>query len=788
MRSIRRALSTVPRDGTVVVNGNATAAWLVSSIPVRMQAEIKEEARRRGYVSEEHILQAPPTRWEPPVPLAQIDTKSINHASALQRALRPTIERLNSDLATDVAEITNEGIANYRRVFGHVVTKRHFDRLIKRTLDRDHGAEDWSRLELFLPDRIATKRAPVVPIGFDESWRALFDIVEQFQNVTGPTHNELCLFWDAAFSTVEEFIREGDAEKGAKRKLRDLIESKMPFVRSKGRALERLIARKLARWREGGKTAAALSDLRQENSGREKAIEVPDDFRQRLLARAHQNCGHVAQSWREAIKEGWMPPEVAKAYPFDWEHKSYVPAAIRNALGTDLGILEALQIGPQKARLAGPYITRDYTGLASGKVFSADDLTAPIWFWIPDDNGNPALDSKGKVILTRGQCIPWICARSQYVITAQLIPGPGYDSVEILRGIARVHDEYGLPEVLYFERGIWRSRLIDGSIQDRGPWADYAYGLSTQGVTVRHAKPRNPRSKIVENVIGAIQRPMNRERGYAGRRPEECPEETKRQLQTVLRGDAHPGEFFYSHPEMVSLIARICDDFNEEPQNGAMLDGLSPRQAFEKFRESPPIEIPVEFRYLLARSRIETTVKANGVRVGKFFYKGEAAGALIGQRVIAWFNAEDPETICVTDLNSKNPVTLGRDIPVAAFDATPEELERAERLNHAQTKYQRTLYATLKKNFSEEFLRQRRRFVAPACSADLGSEMASQREASNVAARQQEKLRIEGNRYARKIGLENSGRRLDEGRVDAFRGLDRAGIKAANPYSYQEDK
>lgn len=773
----------MPNDSTVTVNGNATSAWLISSLPARLQAELVEEAKRRGYASEEHLLKAPPARWEPPCPLSQIEDKTIQEAALLQRALTPTLLRLHGDLASELSEIIAAGLADYQKIAGHKITKRHFDRLLKRTIERDHGAENWARLELFLPDRISVKKAAIIPIGFDNAWKPMLSLVAGLADKTAPTPEETCLFWDHALSCYESFVAAGRPEKRARRELRNVIEEKVPFITTRGRALEVKIKRALARWIEGGRTAAAVKDGREDNAGRPRATTLPAQYREKLLARAVLSAGGLSQAFRESQEERWCPPEVARAYPLRPDDKSYVPDTIRAELQPEIERLAPYAIGPRYAKLHGPYVDRDYSKMPSGVQFQSDDCTLPVYFYITNADGT--------VTLTRGQFLPWIDTRTTYIVTFQLIPEKSYDSIEIMRGIARLHDEFGLPDELYFEHGIWGSKLIDGSDRENVPWRDFAYGLSGVGVRVRHAD--SPNAKIVERVLGALQDRMNNLRGYCGRdEKRDCPEETKRALQLVKGGHAHPGEYFYSFEEWVRELERICNAYNAAPQNGKLLDGATPETAFVQLRSSPPIQLPPQLRYLLARHRREVTVKTNGVEIQigrrRFIYKDEQTGAKIGERVLAWFNPEEPDTICITDLNHKNPITVRRASVVDAFQASPEAIERAKQENAAQTKHARTLWGKLRRNFPEEFQRARRDIVlASADAVALGVSMDQQRQASNTQAQQQDKLRTKGDRLARKLGLENSRRRVDAEQVEALGELDRAGVKALNPFSYEEE-
>ncbi len=783
VRSVRRALSAIPTDGTLVVNGNTTVGWFVSSLPIKLQAELKEEARRRGYLSEEHILRAPPSRWEPDVPMSKLDEAAVRDAALLQRALTPTLQRLHSDTSAELSEIVAEGLAAYRKVIGHEITKRHFDRLLKRTIDRDHGAEEWSRVELFLPERIAVKKAPIISIGNHVAWQPMLSIVAQVAEKREATAEDLCLFWDHAFACYETLLAKGRSEKRARRDLRKVIEEKVPFISARGRALEIKIKRTLARWISGGRTAAAIKDKRGDNQGRPRASTLPVDYRDKLITRAVLTAGGLSQAFRESHEQGWCPADVARAYPINPDDKSYVPETIRRELQPEIERLAPLAIGPRYAELHGPYVDRDYTNMPSGVQFQSDDCTLPVYFYVTNADGS--------FTVTRGQFLPWIDTRTTFIVTFQLIPEKSYDSIEIMRGIARLHDEFGLPEELYFEHGIWGSKLIDGSDRENVPWKDFAFGLSGIGVRVRHAN--SPNAKIIERVLGALQDRMNNLRGYCGRdEKKDCPEETKRALQLVNGGSAHPSEFFYSIDEWVRELEKICNAYNAAVQNGKLLDGLTPEEAFVNFRKSPPIQLPPQLRYLLARHRREVTVKPNGIEIQigrrKFIYKDERTGSKVHERVIAWFNPEQPESICVTDLNRKNPFTVRRASAVDAYQADPEAIERAQRENAAQTKYVRTRWGQLRKNFPEEFQRARRdAVIAPRDAVALGIAMNEQQQQSNVAAQEHDRLRTKGNRIARKLGLDTAGRRITPDRVEALEKLDRAGVKATNPYAYEEE-
>ena len=164
-------------------------------------------------------------------------------------------------------------------------------------------------------------------------------------------------------------------------------------------------------------------------------------------------------------------------------------------------------------------------------------------------------------------------------IASSSCPAESFGSLDIVRSVVRLHDEFGLPPELYFERGTWQRSLVISGRGDEVPWKQRVYGLRDLGVRLSHAL--DPSAKVVERVLGALQNRMERERGYCGRdERRDCPEAVAKGKRAVEAGRCHPGECFYSYADWVARLNVLCDAYNDEPQGGKMLAGLSPRQAF----------------------------------------------------------------------------------------------------------------------------------------------------------------------------------------------------------------
>src|SRR5205085_2524122 len=103
-----------------------------------------------------HHCQVSVKTWLSPHPLRQLAGKEIERASLLQCALTSSLTRHGNNGLTN-AEFERLGVEDYRLTFGHSISTRHWRRLFKRTLDRDGGAKNWQRLEIYLEESPARR-------------------------------------------------------------------------------------------------------------------------------------------------------------------------------------------------------------------------------------------------------------------------------------------------------------------------------------------------------------------------------------------------------------------------------------------------------------------------------------------------------------------------------------------------------------------------------------------------------------------------------------------------------
>lgn len=687
----------VPPSGQVVVNGNAANAWTLAALPAPSQDKLAAEAQRLGYRNPEELLSAPATRWEPMIPLGEIAQPCIDNAVNLQRALRQVMD-LKSKGSVSNPELERSALENYRREFGHTVTARYIRRLIHRTIGRDGGAKNWNRLELYLPERPARKEAP--------ARTASKGLVEQFGEL--PAYIDSCGHpvseigvrgvWTLAFEQYGCLVRNGSTPKKAARMVREFLFAKGQFLAPSRAALLKAFQRKLAEWHISGGDPKSLRDGREDNGAH---FELPEDDRDLLINRAvFQYRGDVAPAWRDLVRQGFSDAVRARYSGKAWS-KSHVPTSIRESVGSEIEIFTVMHQGPRAFDQIRGHVNRSYEGIASLKCMVADDFTMPVYFYVPD--------GKGWFTLTRGQILIFIDFRTLCVLGWSLQPDRNYSSLTIRSLCTHVFGEHGVPSILQFERGIWESStLLKGRDAAALEFSEVAQGLREFGIKFIHSI--RARSKTVERVGGLLQDLMEAEPGYCGRdERRDAPESLRKQMAAVQGRQAGSLDNFYSYDDWNQRFANIVRQYNADPQQGRILDGLAPDAALVKFADKtdPPMQFTSAVRYLLAHDKRPVRVTMNGVsfKIGKkqFNYRGKEIAHLVGREALAWFDPENPEVLVVTNMNRENPICVARSKEPSALECTidPDSETLSQELARVadQASFMKARYNVVKSKF-----------------------------------------------------------------------------------------
>jgi hypothetical protein len=718
-RSVLESLKHASPSGRKVVFGNEARVWSKDSLPKNILVALDDVVARRK-TSVDALLASQQHFWRPRYSLGQLCEETTERASLLQRCLAPTLARMN-DVDLTTAEFEQLGVEDYRITFGHSISTRHWRRLLKRTVDRDGGAENWGRLEIYLEESPARKpelrkRGVYTPTAL----RPLQELISSFANPADPTEVEKDCLWIYAFEHYErETERTGKPRTGkprtgkprtgkprtgkpraVKRATLNFLFENASFLGKSEKGIKLQFDRKLKRWIAGGRVPAAIADARRKNPGR-PTPKFSEQEEHALIAKSLRSGGGLAQAWRESREKGLLGTRVSQHYTSTPARKSYVPDRIRKLIANKVKILRDHHHGPRRAKLNGAYINRDPSTFHAGDWFQADDCTLPNYYYTESDEGFQ---------LVRGQFLAMCDVRTTFILGYVLIPQRNYTAHHIRNLTTTVADTYGLPRRgFYYENGMWRTaRLLHGR-RDEINWFQTEMGLRGLGLQFCHAKL--PRGKVIERVFGLLQSHLESVPGYAGRDERHDKfERVQEQLSLVRRGKAQPEDFFLSEPEYLKRLEAIVRIYNEERQEGKYCPGLSPREAFEEFHgEEPRIRLGASCRHLLATHKMRVRSGRNGIsfRFGKeqFTYKSFETGRLIGQELIAWFNVENPSAISVTNLKEdpQSLFTVEREIKVPGMDAPPEVLEAAIAQNEAHEAYRKGLYRAVSQNFSSGF-------------------------------------------------------------------------------------
>lgn len=699
-RRILQALARVRPAGVKIVRGQNADAWNLEQLPTTFRDELISIVSTQGYRDVYHLLNAPAKRWEPSIPVGEIARHHIDKAARLRDALRSGLV-LRDDANP---QMRKKAFDDFCAEFGGV-SERHWRRLLNRTVDRDAGAGKFDDIAIYLDDNIS--RNPVANVSGacvarNGSERILLDQLARVKNPGNPSACEIELVWTVACEQLHSRKQNGENEKTARKEIVQLLSQSGVTLSKNASSLKKLLKLKYVRWIDGGRTLAALKDNRPKNSGHYRAPQISDEMRHQIIGHARINCGgRISQAWREMSERGEIDDVLKTHHVANPSNKSYVPNRIRDLVTPDVKRLGAIHHGPREHKLQGAYHTRDWSGVPAGEWYQSDDLTAPVYFWTETSRG---------IEIMRGQFLPMIDERTTFILGFVLICERNYNSLAIRSLITRVCAEHGLPRSGFsFEHGIWESSKILTGGKNAVPWEIADNGLRSLGLQFRHAKL--PRGKVIENSLGLLQNAMERLPGYCGRDERNDKYERFQKLKLDVEAGRIPAdEAFLSESEICEQYFRICEEFNDAPQQGRKLDGLSPREGWLTLQSSPLARFDERCLHLLAHDRRKVKIGRNGITItiGKqrFNFKDEETGRRQGEEILAWFNPDMPDILACTDLLQREVFAVQRSYPLPAVGASAEQFADEERKIAAHNGYAKTLYRVVKNALPQSSFRR----------------------------------------------------------------------------------
>lgn len=652
-RVVRRWLHGIAPGCEIVVRGKLASAWTLESLPGNLRALLAASLERKP--------------WQPEFPFDQVCPEQQADALKLQRALTPALNHWKEIVRVrpgynwkQDATLQITGLRAYEKEYGAPVEVDRWQYLFARTIERAGTAARFDNPLLFVNGNPSKSRA--IEAGTPAEFEPLAAFVSRFRDTHNPSGEEIDALWMEALELFVE-LEEPSTSKKLKRRLLNFLLSRLPGIAENIDALRRNFDRKLQSYKQRG--TSALLDGRELKRGEKRAPEIPQADIDRITWHSARNCGsRTAQAVRELARAGEQSGLSATTLDIITRQsagKSYVNRRLFSAVHPEVKLIEPLLLGKKAKDDATPSLERNYSKLHSMDVVTADDFTMPVYMFVPD--------GKGWWILTRGQVLLMIDVRSLKIIAYSLQPERSYNALVIRTLMNKSCRAWGLPRVWYCENGIWRNaHLVKGPPREWSEgksWGELKPGWERLGVKFIHAK--KARSKPAELVGGLLQNLMERIPGYCGRdERRDCPEETRRNKLAVEAKRIEPHGLFLSFDAWYEELEKLIVAYNDTVQQGKILSGLSPEQAFEAHwpNENKPVKFDASCWHLLAHYVSERTVGVDGIpfQIGKqsFVYRDENSSALRGRRMLAWFDPECPELLGVTDLNGRNPVLVQR--------------------------------------------------------------------------------------------------------------------------------
>jgi hypothetical protein len=774
-QAVHKQLAGIPSCAKARFKGQTVAAWAVAALPESLRRRLAVARQQRGFRTDADFLASDVEPWQPPRPFNELPPAARAEAVQWREILAPLLTHQHT---LSPADFLDRGLAAARQILGRAISDDTLRRRFALASERDRGFAQWTRLELYVAEAAyqASQRNPdaagatAVVAPPSDLWPDLADRLAELENQAQPTAEDRAHLLDAAFRQLEAMAAANPGrwrESQLKHRLGELLWQAVPALGRTRAAFRRNFDRKLNAWRAGGKTVAAITD-RRDHSG-PRAAKLCPACRELVKGAAVELDGDLTQAWRRLI----LPPDLG-GIPADgkglcnacagrWHYdvrrnKSYLPASVRGDLWPEIEPCLVHRHGPKTAKLASPYIRRDWSDIGPGNYFVADDQTPNHLLWEQLDDG--------RFYVGRPECLLMTDERTDYPIGYELRLGTvdelgrqtaaHYGSREVRILVLHCNDRIGLPHVGYtFENGPWAARLIDGEAVhgwELNPWRRVEHGLRDPrlGLTVRHADPGNPRTKPIERVFGMTQHRMRPQAGFVGfdeRRDRR--EATQNFLNRVRAGKEHPGNELHSLAAFIQLLDEELMAFAREPQNGQRLPGVSPMEAWLNgiggkpgIASRPLRKLEACDRALLATHRRRAHVGSQGIRLrlgglARVFW----SDALIPYRhrdLTVAMNLEEPELLHCLPENAA-PFTV-REMVLPSKTATPDQLAAASAARRRWVKAGKVAFDNLPHPLRTSITRDS---VDPAVRAEgdyINAATAAHRETQRQERRQSQRI------------------------------------------------
>lgn len=285
-----------------------------------------------------------------------------------------------------------------------------------------------------------------------------------------------------------------------------------------------------------------------------------------------------------------------------------------------------------------PYLERDYEGLSSNEVWTADYHTLD--FFVRDD-------ITGKIF--RPYLMAWMDIRSRKILAISLTGSANSDGnfIAFRKAVSR----HGIPGSVYLDNG--REFLVSdfGGRGRRKTDTKANYGLTILqrlGIIMHNSQVKNAKAKAIERFFGEICKNFSKfVNTYCGGKPENRPERLSEILKTS------------NNVPLLSEVTQWIENYiegyyNEQPSNAKGLKGLTPNKCWENNLTFKKTATKEHLDLMLLRSARLQEVRRNGVYINiggekVHFYNTELVTTYMKHRVYVRYNPEDLKVVHIYD-------------------------------------------------------------------------------------------------------------------------------------------
>jgi hypothetical protein len=601
-QAIRKKLRAVCSTGKKSVSGNLAGTWNWSALPDALRSRLVREAHKRGFETVGAWHRNGLSVWTPPVPLSEIADECLTDAARLRRALLPS---LRNHFAVTQSDFEREGLDDFEKVFCRRISGHRFRELIRRTVERDGGAENWERLELYLSKKPARKPKAAEP---KQDLSFLIEAINAIGPMETITENKVVplkkndLILEKVFVTFADMVKAGIPRKRAARQMRAFVCEHVPGLAPNHGARSKMFDRRLQRWESGesfdkrkgnGYSTEDGSPFNQSELTKQiKALPwfIPAVKFFYLLTNRTENTGSMPEAVMCTVSlpnlpTGW-PEGITKQLlkKLGMAELPTCPADLRKTILARRKDYQALipkefaaQIRPNKSivkmfrspkawaldNLCAPGSQRRFFNRATnqqreimqpGDWFGGDDATPGIAVCVPCSEVITPCSQKFGMLLGRFQWLAYLDGRTDKILAFDYVirPRGSYRAEDILNGMGAVLRTQGVPRQGWqFEGGIWNSKIVREAIRqlDCEHWLTYS-----------------PHQKPIESVFNKVWTRLALQFPHAdmGRFRNEN-ERNCRLYEACKRGHKDPRRYFPPVDLVVKVFVELIAEHNSKP-------------------------------------------------------------------------------------------------------------------------------------------------------------------------------------------------------------------------------